>query len=236
MRKYLMEFVGTFFLDDDDREHGDSAQRRGRDGAAGDWCHPDGDGVCRRARVGRALQPCGDSGRVSARQEWPPPTFPATSSPSVVGAAAGCTGGCDCSRASRRSRRSQIDPTPALIAEFLYTFALCTVVLNVATSTGTSGNSFYGLAIGFTVLAGAYAVGPVSGAAFNPAVVLGATLMGLFAAGNIWIYLVANFAAAAAAAAMFFKFTEVTEHVGYRAGAPPEPQRRAAPSAPASAA
>ena len=109
----------------------------------------------------------------------------------------------------------QIDPTYALIGEFLYTFALCTVVLNVATSRGTSGNSFYGLAIGFTVLAGAYAMGPISGAAFNPAVVLGLTLVGLFAASNIWIYLVANFAAAAAAATMF-KFTEATE-TGQRA-------------------
>jgi aquaporin Z len=109
----------------------------------------------------------------------------------------------------------QIDPTYALIGEFLYTFALCTVVLNVATSRGTSGNSFYGLAIGFTVLAGAYAMGPISGAAFNPAVVLGLTVVGLFAASNIWIYLVANFAAAAAAAAMF-KLTEATE-AGHRA-------------------
>jgi aquaporin Z len=109
----------------------------------------------------------------------------------------------------------QIDPTYALVGEFLYTFALCTVVLNVATSRGTSGNSFYGLAIGFTVLAGAYAMGPISGAAFNPAVVLGLTVVGLFAASNIWIYLVANFAAAAAAAAMF-KLTEATE-TGQRA-------------------
>jgi aquaporin Z len=109
----------------------------------------------------------------------------------------------------------QIDPTYALIGEFLYTFALCTVVLNVATSRGTSGNSFYGLAIGFTVLAGAYAMGPISGAAFSPAVVLGLTLVGLFAASNIWIYLVANFAAAAAAAAKF-KVTEGAE-TGQRA-------------------
>src|SRR5437870_1688086 len=58
----------------------------------------------------------------------------------------------------------------ALIVEFLYTFALAYVVLNVATAKGTAGNSFYGLAIGFTVMAGAYAVGPVSSAAFNPAV------------------------------------------------------------------
>jgi len=101
----------------------------------------------------------------------------------------------------------QIDVTRALIAEFLYTFALCSVVLNVATSRGTSGNSFYGLAIGFTVMAGAYSVGAVSGGAFNPAVALGATLMGLFSAANIWVYLVANFAAAAAAAA-FFKLVD----------------------------
>src|ERR1700740_2925239 len=57
-----------------------------------------------------------------------------------------------------------------LIAEFLFTFALCWVVLNVATARGTEGNSFYGLAIGFTVLAGAFAVGGISGGAFNPAI------------------------------------------------------------------
>src|SRR4051812_38665027 len=64
-----------------------------------------------------------------------------------------------------------------LVAEFLFTFALAYVVLNVATATGTAGNSFYGLAIGFTVAAGGLAVGSVSGGAFNPAVALGATVM-----------------------------------------------------------
>lgn len=97
----------------------------------------------------------------------------------------------------------EIDVTRALAAEFLFTFALCAVVLNVATAKGTSGNSFYGVAIGFTVLAGMYSVGPVSGAAFNPAVALGATVMGLFSVANIWVYLVANCAAAVAAAAFF---------------------------------
>src|SRR4029079_18741826 len=48
----------------------------------------------------------------------------------------------------------------ALLAEFVFTFALCYVVLNVATAKGTSGNSFYGLAIGFTVLVRGYAVRP----------------------------------------------------------------------------
>jgi aquaporin Z len=61
-----------------------------------------------------------------------------------------------------------LKPGPAFVAEFLFTFALVYVVLNVATAKGTSGNSFYGLAIGFTVLTGAFAVGSVSSAAFNP--------------------------------------------------------------------
>jgi len=97
----------------------------------------------------------------------------------------------------------QIVPAQVLLGEFFYTFALCTVILNVATSRGTSGNSFYGLAIGFIVVGGTYAMGPVSGAAFNPAVVLGATLLGLFEPASVWLYLVANFAAASAAAAFF---------------------------------
>jgi aquaporin Z len=59
------------------------------------------------------------------------------------------------------------DVVRALVAEFLFTFALCYVVLNVATAKGTTGNSFYGLAMGFTVLSGALAVGPISGGAFN---------------------------------------------------------------------
>ena len=90
-----------------------------------------------------------------------------------------------------------------LIVEFLFTFALAYVVLNVATAKGTEGNSFYGLAIGFTVAAGAFAVGSVSGGAFNPAVALGATAMGLFSWSHVWIYFVANFVGGAAAAYAF---------------------------------
>ena len=95
------------------------------------------------------------------------------------------------------------DVTRALVAEFLYTFALCYVVLNVATAKGTSGNPTYGLAIGFTVLAGAYSVGSISGGAFNPAVAAGISILGLSSWANIWIYLVANLAGAAAAAFTF---------------------------------
>ena len=92
---------------------------------------------------------------------------------------------------------------PALLAEFLFTFALVWVVLNTATAKGTSGNSFYGLAIGFTVLTGAYAVGGISGGAFNPAVALGLCTMGVVAWGSIWIYLVACFAGGFVAATAF---------------------------------
>nr|MBA2305687.1 aquaporin [Acidobacteriota bacterium] len=96
-----------------------------------------------------------------------------------------------------------INTLPALLAEFVFTFALAYVVLNVATTRGTEGNSYYGLAIGFTVMAGAFAVGPVSGAVFNPSVALGATIMGLFEMSDIWIFLVANFLGAAAAGLLF---------------------------------
>jgi aquaporin Z len=92
---------------------------------------------------------------------------------------------------------------PALLAEFLFTFALVYVVLNAATAEGTSGNSFYGLAIGMTVMTGAFAVGDISGGAFNPAVALGICILGISSWANIWIYLVANFAAAVVAAVIF---------------------------------
>jgi aquaporin Z len=90
-----------------------------------------------------------------------------------------------------------------LVAEFLFTFALVWVVLHVATARGTQGNSFYGLAIGFTVVAGAYAVGGVSGGAFNPAIAVGAMVTGLVEWSKIWIYLIADFGGAAAAALAF---------------------------------
>jgi aquaporin Z len=92
---------------------------------------------------------------------------------------------------------------PALLAEFLFTFALVYVVLNVASAKGTSGNSFYGLAIGSTVLVGAFSVGNISGGAFNPAVAVGISVMGLSSWSNLWIYLVADFMGAVGAAGAF---------------------------------
>jgi len=92
---------------------------------------------------------------------------------------------------------------PALLAEFLFTFALVYVVLNVATAKANANNSFYGLAIGFTVLAGAFAVGDISGGAFNPAVAVGISILKISPWENIWIYLVANLAAGLAAGLVF---------------------------------
>jgi len=88
----------------------------------------------------------------------------------------------------------------AFLAEFLFTFALAWVVLNVATSKGTAGNSFYGLAIGMTVMVGAFAVGGISGGAFNPAVATGITLMGLSSWNHYWVFLASELAGGAVAA------------------------------------
>ena len=92
---------------------------------------------------------------------------------------------------------------PGFVAEFLFTFALVYVVLNVATAKGTSGNSFYGLAIGMTVMAGAFAVGGVSGGAFNPAVAIAAAVMKLVSLSSIWIHIVADLLGGAVAAIAF---------------------------------
>ena len=98
---------------------------------------------------------------------------------------------------------AQPDIVTTFLAELAFTFALAYVVLNVATATETSGNSYFGLAIGFTVMVGAYAVGPISGVVFNPAVAVAISLMGLSNWVNIWIFLVAGFLGAALAAYAF---------------------------------
>merc|ERR1719409_621364 len=63
------------------------------------------------------------------------------------------------------------------LAEFLYTFMLCFVVLNCACSKKNNpegkDQQFYGLAIGFVIIAGAYGAGAISGGCFNPAVAIG---------------------------------------------------------------
>jgi aquaporin Z len=95
----------------------------------------------------------------------------------------------------------------AVLTEVLYTFALALVVLNVATSTKTANNSFYGLAIGFTIVVAAFAGGGISGGAFNPAVGIGPNVVHGVRDGaaflHIWIYIVGPLAGGALAAAVF---------------------------------
>lgn len=112
--------------------------------------------------------------------------------------------------------------------EFVWTFLLVSVVLNVATTKapGYQNNSFFGLAIGFTVLSGAIAVGGLSGGAFNPAVVIGVNV-GRHAYEDIkdfnmdvttvtaksWAYCILADLAGAILAAILFQFTESREKV-----------------------
>ncbi len=99
------------------------------------------------------------------------------------------------------------DVIKVILSEMLGTFALVSVVLNVATTKKAAGNSYYGLAIGFTVMAMAVAFGPVSGGAFNPAVALGPQIVDAIKGGsslsNCWIYLVGCFGGAAVGAIVF---------------------------------
>src|SRR5690349_17079612 len=95
----------------------------------------------------------------------------------------------------------------AVLAEVLFTMLLVLVVLKVATAKGTAGNQYFGLAIGFTVMGGAFAIGPISGAALNPAVAIGLIAMdaikGGSSAANVWIYIVGPLAGGALAAGLF---------------------------------
>lgn len=71
-----------------------------------------------------------------------------------------------------------------LLAEVLFTFGLVLVVLNVATDRRTEGNSYFGLAIGFTVMVAGFAVGDISGGVLNPAVAGGASIASLVTGGG----------------------------------------------------
>jgi len=99
--------------------------------------------------------------------------------------------------------QASVSAGPSLLAEFLFTFALVFVILNVAAAKALEGNGFYGIAIAMVVVGGAYAVGSVSAAVFNPAVALGGMLLGILPWSALWIYLVANLGGAVVAAIVF---------------------------------
>jgi len=105
----------------------------------------------------------------------------------------------------------------AFVAELLYTFALVSVMLNTATTKSQNANSFFGLAIGFTVFAGAVAAGPISGGAFNPAVVTGPTFVAYLVGaenatlGWFWMYWIAEILGSLLAS-IIFRMTNTAEY------------------------
>ena len=103
--------------------------------------------------------------------------------------------------------KSSFSLATILVAEFLFTFALCYVVLHTATSKKTEGNSYYGLAIGSTVMAGAFAVGSVCMGAFNPAVAISVGVMGAVCCPCIAAITVIANLVGGACAAVVFKYT-----------------------------
>ena len=111
----------------------------------------------------------------------------------------------------------------AFFGELFVTFSLVTVVLQVACSR-QKDNQFYGFAIGMTVLGGAFAVGGISGGAFNPAVSTGMQLVKCFggdceALSYFWLYWLSQFGSAGLAAGYFLIIHEansVHEHTGQK--------------------
>ena len=97
----------------------------------------------------------------------------------------------------------ELDMTQTIGAEFLYTFALVFVILNVATSEATAGNGYYGAAIAFVVLAGALTVGGISGGSFNPAVTGALFISGAIETADLWMHFVPQLVAGVVAAQAF---------------------------------
>ena len=114
-------------------------------------------------------------------------------------------------------QRSAFVPFPAgltnsvsvFMVEALFTCSLAFTVLQVATSGKTKGNQYYGLAISAVLVAGIFAGGAISGGVYNPAVLLGSVLTDLSNISanfsNLIIYLVAQTAGAALAAFLYKK-------------------------------
>merc|ERR1719408_166037 len=105
----------------------------------------------------------------------------------------------------------------AVAVEMIYTAALCYVVLNVATTQKQAGNSYFGLAIGFTVVAAALAIGGISGCCLNPAVAFGASIVGALTNGMVamkyfHVYFIVPFVGAAMATLLFYLVQKADEY------------------------
>ena len=105
------------------------------------------------------------------------------------------------------ARSSGVTMWQAILVEAFFTFALCFVILTVATTKKFEGNYVYGLAIGLTLAAGAFAGGSISGGAYNPAVALGPMILRSMVAVQNWdnliVYLIGPFLGSVIAAQTF---------------------------------
>ena len=99
--------------------------------------------------------------------------------------------------------------TKKLIAELIGTFTLVFGIIGTAMiSFGALGAGVgilgVSLAAGLTIVAGAYALGPISGGHFNPAVTLGLFAAGRFEAKNIIPYIIAQLVGGVLAALLVY--------------------------------
>ena len=105
----------------------------------------------------------------------------------------------------------------AFALQLLFTFALCYVVLNVATSTRRSGSAVHGIAIGFIVASGALAVGAICGDVFGPADTVWTAVIGVFTWPTLWVYLLSQVVGGAAAGVVFLVLDPDAKHAVARA-------------------
>jgi aquaporin Z len=203
MRKYIVEFIGTFFL-------------VLTVGACVDNPSP---GVIAPVAIGGSLMIMIFAGGYISGAHYNPAVtlavtirgrLPALEAPWYwLAQLLGAVGAAVIVFCLKGANQAVAAPAPAYqlgqcaLAEFLFTFALAYVVLHVATAKGTSGNSFYGLAIGSTVMVGAFAVGPISGGVFNPAVATGVLCLGLLPAVKYFVYVAVQLIAGIIAGLIF---------------------------------
>jgi aquaporin Z len=103
-----------------------------------------------------------------------------------------------------------------LAAELIGTFMLVSAVLGGAVVSGNAAGLGVPFAVGLAVMAMIYAVGPISGGHFNPAVTIGLTAAGRFDAKDIVPYVLAQLAGGILAAIVFYLI--LSGKTGFAAG------------------
>lgn len=115
------------------------------------------------------------------------------------------------SKISAPAIASGVGAMSAVSAEALYTMVLALVVLLTATTKSQEGNSFFGLAIGAALTAGAKAVGGISGGALNPAIGLALPVLKDDGLGDVWVYIVGPLVGGLLASGAFYLLEKPSE-------------------------